>query len=66
MFTPIIFACAFIVTQECVRFEDDWGPYATEEQCIERIVEMINNIRTISPDLHIVRTLCRIEKGVST
>ena len=66
MFTPIVFACAFIVTQECVRFEDNRGPYATEEKCIERIVEMVETIRTLTPDLRIARTLCRIEQGVST
>jgi hypothetical protein len=66
MFTSIIFACTFVITQECVRFEDNRGPYATEERCIERIAEMLDAIRTISPDLRIVRTACRPEEGVST
>jgi len=66
MFTPIVFACAFIVTQECVRFEDNRGPYKTEEQCIERIVEMVGAIRALIPDLRVARTLCYIEQGVDT
>lgn len=66
VFTPVILACTFVLTQECLRFEDTRGPYATEERCIERIVEMTGNIRTISPELRIARTACLVTKGVPT
>jgi len=66
VFTAIVFACTFHITQECLRFEDTRGPYATEERCIERIVEMTANIRSISPEFRVVRTTCVPNPGLAT
>lgn len=50
---------------KCLQFEDTMGPYRTEEECVTRIVEMIGNIREISPNLSIVSTSCSPKNQIS-
>jgi hypothetical protein len=66
MFTAMVLACAFINAPKCLQFEDTRGPYRTEEQCIERIGEMITNIREISPYFTIIDTNCSTSSGQQT
>jgi hypothetical protein len=42
MFSTYVMACALIVGQDtrCTEFEDSYGPYYTEGECVARAVEM--------------------------
>ncbi len=42
MFTTYVVACALMVGQDmrCTEFEDSYGPYYTEEECIIRAQKM--------------------------
>lgn len=45
MFSAFVIVCAAAINSEvdwstCVRFNDSWGPYKTEENCIIRSKQM--------------------------
>jgi hypothetical protein len=41
MFKAIVVVCSFMMMDgPCMHFEDEWGPYFTEKECKERIMEM--------------------------
>ena len=42
MFTTYVVACALMVGQDikCTEFEDSYGPYHTEEECVARAIQM--------------------------
>ena len=42
MFTTYVVACALMVGQDmrCTEFEDSYGPYYTEEECVARAIQM--------------------------
>jgi hypothetical protein len=49
MFQAFVIACATSVNlgidmDSCLRFNDSWGPYKTEENCIIRSKQMHNEI----------------------
>lgn len=49
MFNAFVIACATTIASEvnwdtCIRFNDSWGPYKTEENCIIRSKQMYNEI----------------------
>ena len=39
MFEAIVLICS-MVTNQCLEAVDTWGPYKTEQACIERTVKM--------------------------
>ncbi len=45
MYKAIVVLCSIYMPDgPCLNFEDDWGPYKTEELCKERVEEMIEVI----------------------
>ena len=49
MFNAFVIACATTITSEvnwdtCIRFNDSWSPYKTEENCIIRSKQMYTEI----------------------
>lgn len=66
MLTAIVTACMFFGPPECATFEDTRGPYRTEDECIERIEEMISGIWEISPGFTVVSTSCAPKNDVQT
>lgn len=49
MFSAFVIACATSINlgvdiDSCLRFNDSWGPYKTEENCIIRSKQMHNDI----------------------
>lgn len=40
MFYAIVIVCS-LVTEECLQFDDNLGPYATKAKCAERTYEMV-------------------------
>jgi hypothetical protein len=50
MFKAILFICSPLLgSTECLEIEDIRGPYDTQGQCIERVVEMYFSTQTIIP-----------------
>ena len=66
MFTAIIFACWLHSPNECTQFVDKRGPYLNEGDCAIRIVEMIGEIRGITPGKVIVGAQCTVIAQEST
>jgi hypothetical protein len=49
MFEAFILVCAASVSMEvdstnCITIKDTWGPYATQEDCSARTLQMVNDI----------------------
>ena len=41
MYKALVIVCSFYLPDgPCMTFEDEWGPYRTEELCEERVIEM--------------------------
>ena len=41
MYKALVIVCSFYLPDgPCMNFEDEWGPYLTEELCEERVMEM--------------------------
>ena len=66
MLTAYVTACMFFGAPQCATFEDIRGPYRTEDECIERIEEMISNIWEISPQFTVVSTSCAPKNDILT
>lgn len=49
MFIAVILACALHQPNMCAVFEDEYGPYATKSQCMERVEEMTTVIGNAFP-----------------
>ena len=68
MFKAIVVVCSFMMMDgPCMHFEDEWGPYPTEEECEERVMEMteaIHNFPKPLPPPHAYSYRCEI--GEST
>lgn len=43
MFTAILMICD-VITRQCFEAHDDWGPYATKVECVERVETMKEQI----------------------
>jgi len=60
MFTAIVLACWLHSPNDCTQFIDKRGPYRNEGECGTRVVEMIGEIRNITPGKVIVGAECTI------
>tara|TARA_R100000734_G_C3312708_1_gene103807 strand:- start:838 stop:1056 length:219 start_codon:yes stop_codon:yes gene_type:complete len=63
MFTAILFVCSLIDQTNCYKLVDNRGPYETEEKCLTRVEEMINDIPNVLPHYRTVRFTCNNDKG---
>ena len=66
MFTAMIFACWLHSPNECTQFIDKRGPYLNEGDCSIRVVQMIEEIRNITPGKIIVGAKCTVMAQEST
>lgn len=66
MFTAMILAC--LVTQECIKLEDDRGPYKTEVECKARAAEMMQDFISapVTPPTLSIAFACIKTKGQNT
>lgn len=46
-FTATIIACHIALNGACMTITDNRGPYATEQQCKERLEEMISDLTAL-------------------
>lgn len=64
MLKAFVLACVLTSTEEqCVMFEDTWGPYFTEENCRIRVRQMSQELTVI---LSTVCTVTHIEGSCVT
>ena len=67
MFKAIVVVCSFMMMDgPCMHFEDEWGPYPTEEECQVRIEEMTTDTRLLFPYLITAGVRCAYDGGEST
>ena len=62
MFEAFILVCAVSVNMEidqtsCIIFQDDWGPYNTEENCNIRTSQMVDETLNGEMNLYISKLL---------
>jgi hypothetical protein len=50
MFEAAILVCLASLPDFCVELMDNRGPYPTNQQCIERVAEMIHDTKRIGPE----------------
>ena len=66
MFTAMVMACVMHVQDACVVAEDSRGPYQTQEVCVVRAKEMIEELATMLPLPHTYKYKCVKDKdGIS-
>ena len=68
MLTAMVLVCSLVTENDCMLFTDSRGPYATEEQCLARVEEMITDITpTLPPVPAQFRYKCeQVIKGTAT
>jgi len=66
MFTAMILACWLHSPNDCTQFTDKRGPYLDEGECGTRAVEMIGEIRRVTPGMIIVGAQCATGPQEST
>ena len=50
MFLAIVMVCSLVSEGDCVKFTDNRGPYLSEDACIARVHEMIEDITLTLPN----------------
>jgi hypothetical protein len=50
MFEAAILVCLASLPDFCVELMDNRGPYPTNQQCIERVAEMIQDTKKFGPE----------------
>lgn len=69
LFKAMILVCAVVSSagdEQCVMFSDEWGPYATKENCTIRVNQMGEEIyQALSPSIEIssMNGACIPEEG---
>ena len=67
MFYAIILMCAPIDgNMSCVEARDDYGPYAEQVECKQRIKQMVSEINSQIEDVVFIDYKCMEVKGVRT
>jgi hypothetical protein len=61
----MVLACSLVADSECIVAEDTFGPYKTEEACIDRARVMIEQMTYILPGPHQYKFKC-VPKGQAT
>ena len=62
MFEAFILVCAASISMEvdmtnCITIKDTWGPYATQEDCSARTLQMVNEIGYGQANLYVFNML---------
>jgi len=63
MIHAIIFICS--LNHNCVYISDDWGPYQTIDQCLDRTTSMHQSALIILPKYRSVSSHCTKSKFIS-
>jgi hypothetical protein len=64
MFKAWVLVCALNSPEQCMTFEDRWGPYPTEAQCKARVEEMIEVIVPTMPTIVEIKYRCELLDSV--
>ena len=67
MFTAMVLACAIgnVTPETCIEARDTYGPYKTEEECVERVHEMIKSMALTVPMPMQYTYKCENSKGIA-
>ena len=62
MFEAFVLVCAVSANMEidqtnCIIFQDEWGPYVTEENCDIRTSQMVNETLNVEMNFYISKLL---------
>ena len=49
MWKVVVLACNLFNPEQCMKFDDAWGPYATKQECVERGEVLSKDILKILP-----------------
>jgi len=49
MFTAALVICAAFLGDECIEVRDARGPYDTQAECIERVLQMFQDTQLLLP-----------------
>ena len=49
MFTAVLTICASLLGDECIEVIDAKGPYDTQSECIERVLQMFQDTQLLFP-----------------
>jgi len=65
MFHAILLICVIGDADNCIALHDQWGPYQTKEECVERIYQMGPFVSQYMPQYRPVKYRCEV-KGRAT
>ena len=64
MIYALILICdTMSIKKECILLSDNWGPYHTIEQCLDRIERMKADSSRTLPNYELENSQCRTEPG---
>ncbi len=49
MWKVVVLACNLFAPEQCLVFDDAWGPYQTKEKCLERGAIMAEDVLEMLP-----------------
>ncbi len=59
----VIICNTLSIKKDCILMSDNWGPYHTIEQCLDRIKRMQSDSLRSLPEYELENSQCRTERG---